>query len=588
MFCFKTVGNSGSVLREVLKVPKSKVFRKCTTNASSTDVSKSLTGKSKARVQNGPSLEHFIANSNQKRPVIKAQQVPSAPFIKDEDLMGNGRSVYFDVHGCQMNTNDTEIAWSILHSKGYTRTLDVNNADVVLVMTCAIREGAETKIWKKLKHLTNIKRRRPLRKGGVRMKIGILGCMAERLKSQILEKEKLVDIVCGPDAYRDLPRLLATTDSHQNAINVLLSLEETYADVMPVRLNENAVTAYVSIMRGCDNMCAYCIVPFTRGRERSRPIDSIVDEVKMLSDQGVKEITLLGQNVNSYRDMSESNYYGVADRSQPSSLSDGFSTIYKTKSGGRRFDELLDKVSDVDKEMRIRFTAPHPKDFPDEVLYLIKERANICNQLHLPAQSGNNEVLAAMRRGYTVESYHKLVDRVRTILPDVGLTSDFICGFCGETDRAHQETLQLVKEVKYSMLFCYPYSMRQKTHAYHRLKDDVPDEVKTARHLELHSLFRDEALKYYTNLIGQYHTVLVEGYSKKKDKQTLFGRNDNGLPVVIPDIEIYDGSSNRHIQSGDYVVTKVTHVTSSTLYGEPLQITKLNGIVDDMQLQHSC
>ncbi|XP_053396427.1 mitochondrial tRNA methylthiotransferase CDK5RAP1-like isoform X2 [Mercenaria mercenaria] len=483
-----------------------------------------------------------------------------------------------------MNTNDTEIAWSILQEKGYQRTANISEADVVLVMTCAIREGAEQKIWRKLKHLTTLKRRGPLRKGGTRMKIGILGCMAERLKTQILEKEKLVDIVCGPDAYRDLPRLLAVTNNKQSAVNVLLSLEETYADVMPVRLNEDSVTAYVSIMRGCDNMCSYCIVPFTRGRERSRPIDSILEEVRILSDQGVKEVTLLGQNVNSYRDISESDYYGVPDRSQATTLREGFKTIYKPKSGGRRFADLLDKVSDIDKDMRIRFTAAHPKDFPDEVLHLIKERGNICNQLHLPAQSGNNQVLKAMRRGYTVEAYMNLVGHVRSLLPGVALTSDFICGFCGETEEAHQQSIKLIRDVKYSMVFCFPYSMRQKTQAFHKLEDDVLEDDKKRRHAELAATFRQEAGEFNKTYVGQVHTVLVEGVSKKR-RDTLFGRNDAGLAVIFPDSEVLDGNLARQPRPGDYVQIKIEQTTAQTLYGSALKITNLYNTDSDEVLK---
>ncbi|XP_060583971.1 mitochondrial tRNA methylthiotransferase CDK5RAP1-like [Ruditapes philippinarum] len=583
MLCGRAFVKGGAVVRHfgrVLKTTTCLQFRTLTVPA---DV-KSKEDKVR-QLQKGPSLEHFIANStNTPAKQNVCTDDVNIPYLNDSDLLGNGRNVYFDVHGCQMNTNDMEIAWSILQEKGYQRTNDMTQADVVLVMTCAIREGAEQKIWRKLKHLTGMKRRGPLKKGGVRMKIGILGCMAERLKTQILEKEKLVDIVCGPDAYRDLPRLLAVTNNKQSAVNVLLSLEETYADVMPVRLNEDSVTAYVSIMRGCDNMCSYCIVPFTRGRERSRPIDSILDEVRMLSDQGVKEVTLLGQNVNSYRDISESSFYGAPDRSQATTLRDGFKTVYKPKSGGRRFADLLDKVSEIDKDMRIRFTAAHPKDFPDEVLQLIKERGNICNQLHLPAQSGNNEVLQAMRRGYTVEAYRQLVDHVQNLVPGVALTSDFICGFCGETEEAHQQTLQLIRDVKYSMVFCFPYSMRQKTNAYHKLKDDVTEDDKKRRHLEMKEVFKQVAGKLTETYVGQVHTVLVEGVSKK-DKNFLFGRNDAGLAVIFPDNEILDGNNNRQPKAGDYVDIKIENTTSQTLYGSPVKITNLFDSEDSEMLR---
>ncbi|KAK5934577.1 hypothetical protein CgunFtcFv8_014966 [Champsocephalus gunnari] len=320
------------------------------------------------------------------------------------------------------------------------------------------------------------------------MKIGILGCMAERLKTELLEREKLVDVLAGPDAYRDLPRLLTVADGGQQASNVLLSLEETYADIMPVHHTTHGNSAFVSIMRGCDNMCTYCIVPFTRGRERSRPISSILEEVRMLSDQGVKEVTLLGQNVNSYRDASEHQLCS----SGATRLSEGFQTVYRRKEGGLRFSDLLDRVSRIDPDMRVRFTSPHPKDFPDEVIHLIAERGNICTQIHLPAQSGSSKVLKAMRRGYTREAYLDLVQNIRRIVPEVSLSSDFISGFCGETEEDHLQTLSLIREVGYNVGFLFAYSMRKKTQAYHRLEDDVPAEVKQRRLQGVYHSFQGE------------------------------------------------------------------------------------------------
>ncbi|KAL6094256.1 hypothetical protein STEG23_034411 [Scotinomys teguina] len=302
-------------------------------------------------------------------------------------------AVYLETYGCQMNVNDTEIAWSILQKSGYLRTSSLQEADVILLVTCSIREKAEQTIWNRLHQLKALKTKRP--RSRVPLRIGILGCMAERLKGQLLDREKMVDLLAGPDAYRDLPRLLAVVESGQQAANVLLSLDETYADIMPVQTSPSATSAFVSIMRGCDNMCSYCIVPFTRGRERSRPVASILEEVRKLSEQGLKEVTLLGQNVNSFRDNSEVQFNNAVS----TNLSRGFTTNYKTKQGGLRFSHLLDQVSRIDPEMRIRFTSPHPKDFPDEVLQLIHERHNICKQIHLPAQSGSNRVLDAMRRG---------------------------------------------------------------------------------------------------------------------------------------------------------------------------------------------
>ncbi|XP_022264730.1 mitochondrial tRNA methylthiotransferase CDK5RAP1 isoform X5 [Canis lupus familiaris] len=331
--------------------------------------------------------------------------------------------------------------------------------------------------------------------------------MAERLKEEILNREKMVDILAGPDAYRDLPRLLAVAESGQQAANVLLSLDETYADVMPVQTSPSATSAFVSIMRGCDNMCSYCIVPFTRGRERSRPVASILEEVRKLSEQGLKEVTLLGQNVNSFQDSSEVQFNNAVS----TNLSRGFSTNYKPKKGGLRFTYLLDQVSRVDPEMRIRFTSPHPKDFPDEVLQLIHERDNICKQIHLPAQSGSSRVLEAMRRGYSREAYVELIHHIRESIPGVSLSSDFIAGFCGETEEDHLQTVSLLREVQYNMGFLFAYSMRQKTRAYHRLKDDVPEEVKLRRLEELITVFREEATKANMASVGSTQLVLVEG-----------------------------------------------------------------------------
>ncbi|XP_071134192.1 mitochondrial tRNA methylthiotransferase CDK5RAP1-like [Mytilus edulis] len=531
----------------------------------------------KTILKSGPSLEHFIANHtsvSQNVQTTGATTVALPSYISKSTLDGQNRKVYFDVHGCQMNVNDVEISWSVLKNSGYTRTTELGQADVILMMTCSIRDGAEQKIWRKLNILKQYKKKRQRNSENLPpLKIGILGCMAERLKSKILEQEKMVDLVCGPDAYKDLPRMLAVTESGQTAVNVLLSLDETYADVMPVRLNENSPSAFVSIMRGCDNMCSYCIVPFTRGRERSRPISSILDEVRMLSDQGIKEVTLLGQNVNSYRDTSDSTIHNSID----TKLTPGFKTVYKPKTGGRRFSDLLDKVSQIDPEMRIRFTSPHPKDFPDEVLDLIKERSNICNQIHLPAQSGSSEVLQRMRRGYTREAYLDLVYHIRHRIPDVYLSSDFIAGFCEETELEHEDTVSLMKEVKYHVVYSFPYSMRQKTSAYHRLKDNVPDDVKSRRHLQLRDLFRQEALKLNLKEIGSTQLILIEGESKRSPLD-MAGRNDGNVKVIVPNTNIPESCadiSTRKIQRGDYVVVKIRSANSQVLHGIPLYHTSL-------------
>ncbi|NXM21459.1 CK5P1 protein, partial [Ploceus nigricollis] len=494
--------------------------------------------------------------------------------------------VYLETYGCQMNVSDTEIVWAILQKNGYARTKELEEADVILLVTCSVREKAEQAIWNRLRHLKALKARRPQARAPLR--VGILGCMAERLKEEILHREKLVDVVAGPDAYRDLPRLLAVAESGQQAANVLLSLDETYADILPVQTSAGGMTAFVSIMRGCDNMCSYCIVPFTRGRERSRPIASILQEVKMLSDQGVKEVTLLGQNVNSFRDLSEVQFQSVA----APGLSRGFRTVYKAKPGGLRFSHLLDQVSRIDPEMRIRFTSPHPKDFPDEaiklsetspdhlpqVLQLIQERHNICKQLHLPAQSGSTRVLEAMRRGYTREAYLELVHHVRDSIPGVSLSSDFITGFCGETEEDHLQTVSLLREVRYNVGFLFAYSMRQKTRAYHRLQDDVPADVKKRRLEQLIATFREEAARANAALVGQAQLVLVEGPSKRSASE-LCGRNDGNIKVIFPDTELEDaakcGAPGR-AQPGDYVMVKVTSASSQTLRGVPLCRTTLS------------
>ncbi|KAL4714284.1 hypothetical protein ACJJTC_009636 [Scirpophaga incertulas] len=519
----------------------------------------------KEKIKQGPGLKEFLYDTTDvsiERPYI--------PYLPENVQWKHKRKIYFDVYGCQMNINDTDIVWSILKNEGFERTENEDEADIFLVMTCAIREGAENKIWHRLDHLRGFKRRRAISKDkNIPVKIGILGCMAERLKEKLIEKEKAVDVVAGPDSYRDLPRLLALTDNGQTAVNVLLSLDETYADVVPVRLNQDSISAFISIMRGCDNMCTYCIVPFTRGRERSRPAASIVDEVKQLRDQGVKELTLLGQNVNSYRDLSQ------PDARNDTRLAEGFKTVYKAKKGGLRFADLLDQVSAVDPEMRIRFTAAHPKDFPDEVLQVISERANICKLVHLPAQSGSSAVLQRMRRGYSREAYLTLARHIRRTLPGVGLSTDMICGFCGETEEEFQETLTLMDLVGYNVAFLFPYSMREKTTAYRRYKDDVPEEVKKNRHNRMLELYRTRCQLLNKEEIGCVHLVLVEGTNKKTGQ--IVGRNELYIKVVFnqEDILAEDGG-RRQVKPGDYVAVKILAAKSSVLSGQLLYHTSLS------------
>ncbi|KAG7171201.1 CDK5RAP1-like protein [Homarus americanus] len=550
------------------------------------------TNEKKKQIQMGPGLEHFIANNKQsnntldgdQRKVLSRRDLEkiSHPYVNVADIDGNGRKVYFDVYGCQMNVSDTEVAWSILKNHGYVRTNERDKADVVLVMTCSIREGAEQKVWNKLDHLRGLKNKRAMNKKTTPMKIGVLGCMAERLKKKLIEKEKSIDVVAGPDSYRDLPRLLSLADGGEATVNVLLSLEETYADVVPVSLSANRMSAFVSIMRGCDNMCTYCIVPFTRGRERSRNVDSIVEEVRYLSNQGIKEITLLGQNVNSYRDVSQIQHAGFSiDKDEKTHVVKGFKTIYKPKKGGLRFADLLDKVSQIDPEMRIRFTSPHPKDFPDEVLHLVKEKDNICKNIHLPAQCGSTRILELMRRGYTREAYCELVIHIRSIIPDVSLSSDFICGFCSETEEEFQETLSLIQQVKYNFCFLFPYSLREKTPAHRKLVDDVPHSVKLDRLQRMCGLFRTEVAKINRMQVGQQQLILVEGASKRSNLD-LVGRNDGNTRVIFPDVEVEDKDirCTRKIQPGDYVSVLITNSSTQVLKGIPLAITTLQAYHD--------
>nr|XP_033818459.1 CDK5 regulatory subunit-associated protein 1 isoform X1 [Geotrypetes seraphini] len=526
-----------------------------------------------SRLADGPTFQDFLKDSSlsQDSSLKMGEEEDSPSYLTDEASAGGKAKVYFETYGCQMNVSDTEIAWSILQNNGYLRTHSASEADVILLVTCSIREKAEQTVWNRLKYITALKRKRLQSRTPLR--VGILGCMAERLKKEILDREKLVDVVAGPDAYRDLPRLLAVAESGQQAANVLLSLEETYADILPVHTSSNSITAFVSIMRGCDNMCSYCIVPFTRGRERSRPIASILQEVRMLADQGVKEVTLLGQNVNSFQDTSEAQF----STAEVTRLSHGFNTIYRAKRGGLRFVDLLDQVSRIDPEMRIRFTSPHPKDFPDEVLQIIRERHNICKQIHLPAQSGSSRVLQAMRRGYTREAYMELAHHIQESIPGVSLSSDFIAGFCGETEEDHQQTVSLIQEVPFTMAFLFAYSMRKKTQAYHRLQDDVPAEEKKRRLNDLIAVYRTMASRLIEMAVGSTQLVLVEGPSKRCATE-LWGRNDGNIKVIFPDMDLKkDTSAGIPVRArpGDYVLVKITSSSSQTLKGIALRHASL-------------
>ncbi|KAG6702828.1 hypothetical protein I3842_07G055900 [Carya illinoinensis] len=533
----------------------------------------------------GPFLQHFIAQA-----ALTASSEAQPDQLPASKVTLSGR-IYHETYGCQMNINDMEIVLSIMKNAGYSEVVDdPESAELIFINTCAIRDNAEQRVWQRLNYFWFLKREW---KSNVKIgrsnslhppKVVVLGCMAERLKDKILDADKMVDVVCGPDAYRDLPRLLEEVDYGQKGINTLLSLEETYADINPVRISKNSVTAFVSVMRGCNNMCSFCIVPFTRGRERSRPVESIVKEVEELWKEGVKEVTLLGQNVNSYNDAC------VDEKEVEPGInwrhSEGFSSMCKVKKMGLRFSDLLNRLSSEFPEMRFRYTSPHPKDFPDELLYLMRDRHNICKCIHLPAQTGNSKVLERMRRGYTREAYLDLVQKMRRIIPDAGITSDFICGFCGETEEEHADTLSLIKIVGYDMAYMFAYSMREKTHAHRNYIDDVPEEIKQRRLTELIDAFRESTGQCYDSQIGTVQLVLVEGPNKRAPDTELIGKSDRGHRVSFINLPVpyCDDNTNgkRNPVVGDYVEVHILKSTRATLFGEALAITKLSSFYNNM------
>ncbi|ORX51300.1 tRNA-I(6)A37 thiotransferase enzyme MiaB [Hesseltinella vesiculosa] len=503
-----------------------------------------------------PSFEDFLLKQQGQAVDLTKANPDKLPYLPTPALgsnsWGQGAKYFIEVYGCQMNVSDTEILNAILLKSGYERTMDKDEANVVFLVTCAIRENAETRIWERLKYLRHY---RTKLNADTPPLIGVLGCMAERLKTKLLD-DRLADIVCGPDGYRSIPHLISLASSeYQNGVaNVMLSADESYADIMPVRLDASHVSGWVSIMRGCNNMCSFCIVPFTRGIERSRPIDSIVDEMKYLSEQGVKE---------AYRDTSESTYYLNSGEGSGTNLSnDGFRTVYKAKQGGRRFTELLDKVSLINPNMRVRFTSPHPKDFPRELLHLIAERPNLCKSIHLPIQSGSNSVLERMRRGYTREAYLNLVEEMKRIIPNVWISTDIISGFCGETEREHEDTLDMMEKVQYDMAYMFAYSMREKTHAHRRYEDNVDDKTKARRLDEIIQSFHRIAKKKNQGLIGTEHTVLVDSVSpapKSKHGTRFSGRTDGGHKAFLRT------SDDLALSNGDFVNVRVDAATSASL-----------------------
>lgn len=458
-----------------------------------------------------------------------------------ENKTNNSKKLFLESYGCQMNFSDSEIVASILAENGYNTTNRMEEADLILVNTCSIREKAEQTVRKRLNEFNALKRTNPS------MKVGVLGCMAERLKSKFLEEEKIVDLVVGPDAYRDLPNLLNDVEDGRSAINVILSKDETYADLNPVRLGGNGVTAFVTITRGCDNMCTFCVVPFTRGRERSRDPHSIVEECKNLWENGYKEVTLLGQNVDSYL------WYGGG-------LKKDFKNATEIqKATAVDFAQLLSMVAEALPKMRIRFSTSNPQDMHESVLRAMAKYDNICKYIHLPVQSGSTSVLARMNRQHTREEYIALIDKIREIVPDCALSQDMIAGFCGETEEEHQDTLSLMEYVKYDFGFMFAYSDRPGTPAHKKMVDDVPTEIKKRRLNEIINLQQKHSKERMEGYVGKVHEVLIEGNSKR-DENYWFGRISQNAVMVFP--------KTPGTKVGDFVMVKANSCTSATLIGE--------------------
>jgi tRNA-2-methylthio-N6-dimethylallyladenosine synthase len=467
------------------------------------------------------------------------------------------KKVYIESYGCQMNVSDSEVVASILAKDGYTPVQSAEEADLVLLNTCSIREKAEYTVLQRINEMNNLKARK---KG---LKVGVLGCMAERMREDLLEKKKVVDLVVGPDAYRTLPDLLEKVGTGQKAVNVLLSREETYGEIVPVRLDTNGVTAFVTIMRGCDNMCAFCVVPFTRGRERSRDPYSIVDECRDLVAKGYKEVTLLGQNVDSYKYTSSLVPFSQEEGGNAAPLSPG-------EGPGVRVDfaDLLEMVALACPTLRIRYSTSHPKDMTDKVLEVMARYANICKYIHLPVQSGSNEVLHRMNRGYTREWYLERMASIRRHMPDCAISTDIIAGFCGETEEDHAATLQLIRDVQYDMAFMFKYSERPKTLAARKYTDDVPEEVKGRRLAQIIETQKEGSAMRLQSYVGQLHEVLLEGVSKRSADH-LYGRNSQNSVVIIP--RNWNGVE---LKPGYFVQARITSATIGSLKGEVLSLVE--------------
>ena len=471
--------------------------------------------------------------------ILAADHHEEAPKITDVRGSGKPKKLYIESYGCQMNFSDSEIVASILQKAGFDTTSEITEADVVFLNTCSIREKAEQTVRNRLTHINGLKKNKP------ELMVGVLGCMAERLKAKFLEEEKIVDLVAGPDAYRDLPQLLTQVEEGDKAVNTFLSREETYADISPIRLNSNGVTAFISIMRGCDNMCSFCVVPFTRGRERSRDPESIVAEANDLFEKGYREVTLLGQNVDSFKWSAEENNKARLEKKDLREVVN--------------FSQLLEKVANIHPDLRVRFSTSHPKDITDDVLHTMARYDNICKYIHLPVQSGNSNVLERMNRGYSREWYLEKIDRIREILGmECGISSDMIAGFCGETEEEHNETVSLMDRVKYDFAYMFKYSERPGTLAEKKFKDDVPDTVKQGRLEEIIQKQNLHSLERYQRDIGKIHKVLIEGYSKRSNS-FLLGRNSANKVIIFP---------KENKTKGQYVTIKVESCSKATLLGK--------------------
>lgn len=506
------------------------------------------------------------------------------------------KKVYIESYGCQMNVSDSEVVASILAKDGYIAVNNAEEADLVLLNTCSIREKAEYTVMQRINEMNNLKA------GNKDLKVGVLGCMAERMKENLLVEKKVVDLVVGPDAYRSLPQLLDEVGSGQRAVNVLLSREETYGEIVPVRLNSNGVTAFVTIMRGCDNMCAFCVVPFTRGRERSRDPQTIVDECKQLVAEGYKEVTLLGQNVDSYKWKEKREELDAEAQRRGEEVVPGLELV--------DFADLLEMVATTCPELRIRYSTSHPKDMIDKVLEVMARYDNICKYIHLPVQSGSSAVLKRMNRGYDREWYTGRVASIRKYMPDCAISTDLIAGFCGETEEDHQDTLALMNEVGYDMAYMFKYSERPKTLAARKHEDDVPEDVKGRRLSEIIEAQKLNSAKRMASYVGQVHEVLIEGVSKRSS-ENMYGRNTQNSVVIVPrygsplsvvscqaalggdkavgksttgsNSELTPGPSpgqadnqqlkTKELRPGDILKVRIVSATAGSLQGEPMTLT---------------